>query len=160
MCSSDLVFTGCEDICWELGGNDEINNKCSQMFSDKQSCNAMRYFCEWDDDNDVCGAVNMDLSPRDNYINTIGSIPPKNPVVLSVKDTCFGDERDPDCVQIPEGIPEGEDWKLKCSQSSWSSTVRTSYAKNAYTCCLEKCNTETGECSKDCLTTVSEVKNL
>lgn len=146
----DSVFTGCDDICWDIGGHTEINNKCNEMFKDENSCNAMRYFCKWDSNKNICGTFENDTSPRDNYINTIGISPPKNPVILPIKETCSS-TINPSCIKAT--VPEDEEWNLKCSQSSWSSTTRTSYAKNSYICCLEKCNTKTGICKKDCITT-------
>jgi hypothetical protein len=144
----------CGDICWSNGASIEIDNKCKSMFSDENSCNAMRFFCQWDSDDNECRKIAFDNledpDPKSFYKETFGKNLPQSPVIINVKNECPGGLHDTDCIQLD--IPEDFKWTLKCAQSSWSSTERTSYAEHALTCCLERCDKH-GICDKDCLAT-------
>ena len=113
----------CQNNCWEMGGSDEINELCSNLFKDANSCNAMQYFCSWDSDNNVCNAVTND--PWELFLN--------GPSDQSGPKTSF--------TETVNG------YTLNCAQSSWSSTQVDSYANTIRTCCISNGSTKT------CLTT-------
>jgi len=99
----------CQNNCWTLGGQKEVASVCENLFKDKNSCDAMKYFCTWDG-----MSCTSSLTDPVTVIKTL-------PIVST------------------EAIgPTGSDWTLECAQSSWSSTKQTSYVPSVRTCCLNK----------------------
>ncbi len=116
----------CQTDCWNLGGYQEVNEVCNSQFKDQDSCDAMKYFCKWDNINNSCKSIEDD--PWTKFING-----PK------------GLDNSPKKI-FTENLNSG--YKLDCSQSSWSSDQVNSYADTIRTCCISKPGTD-----KKCVTT-------
>ena len=119
-------FEQCQTDCWGIGGSEEVNEICSNNFKDANSCNAMKYFCNWDNINSVCKAVNQDPW---TLFQTVGPKDQTNSPKTSFTESING-------------------YTLNCAQSSWSSTQVNSYADTIRTCCISKAGTP-----KTCVTT-------
>jgi hypothetical protein len=151
--SDDVIVNECQELCWDNGGRNIIDQKCSNFFKSKEKCNSLPYFCEWDTDlldewgkNGLCTAVETD--PLDKFINDTGIYPPKKSVVNYKKD-CTGTDN---CVE-KEDIPNGETYKVTCSQSAWDSLQQTSYDPRTRICCLTIKNSQNIQTDKKCITT-------
>lgn len=103
----------CQNDCWDLGGKIEVKHACESLFSDKNNCNSMKYFCEWNDFTNKCTSTKDD--PWNNFLKGPST---NNYPKLIFTETINGN-------------------KLNCAQSSWSSNQITSYAHNIRTCCID-----------------------
>jgi hypothetical protein len=115
----------CQNDCWDLGGSKEINEICESQFKDANSCNAMKYFCKWNNINGSCTSVKDD--PWTLFIKNAPQSNGKPKAVFS------------------ENV---NGYTLNCAKSSWSSTDITSYADTVRTCCIQIPGS-----SKKCVTT-------
>jgi hypothetical protein len=117
-------FEQCQTDCWDLGGSSEVYYACGSQFKDSDSCNAMKYFCKWNDAEKVCKNVKDDPWSLFQSGLQSGGAPAKI---------------------FTENV---NGYTLNCAQSSWSSNQVTSYADTVRTCCISKPGTQ-----KKCITT-------
>lgn len=133
-------FSGCQDECWDLGGKEEIDNKCAILFeNDEVGCNSMQYFCKWDNSENKCVSSTSTLDPWDRFKKDFNILPAQESsftnYTVEIKPSGQCQTIGPLCREV-EGL--GETWNLKCSRSSWDSTKMTSFSEKDHICCLNR----------------------
>ncbi len=147
----DNVTDVCQENCWSYGGKALTNDDCSKLFQTKRECDAMPYFCSWNNESNTCTAVTDD--PYDNFKNKFNVPPPLNPVSYDVVKSCtdLGLVHGLNCIESPNFVLNNITAKVSCSQSAWDSKKNTSYDPRTRICCLETCSGN--NCNKKCLAT-------